>query len=80
MTTVVRTTAVGLGHHLGRGFETAKAILATIGKSLGTGIRAFQVARMMSILCQMSDRELELLGITRQQIPSFAEKTVYGEE
>ncbi len=77
MTTVAKNDAVGLGHVPGRGLELAKAVGRAIAKSLGGAIRTMQMARMMHMLCELNDADLKKLGITRQQIPAYAEKLVY---
>jgi uncharacterized protein YjiS (DUF1127 family) len=35
-------------------------------------VRTFQVARLMSTLAELSDDQLEVLGITRSDIPHYA--------
>ncbi|PVH30154.1 hypothetical protein [Pararhodobacter oceanensis] len=41
--------------------------------------KAIQLARMMSVLANMSDDHLELIGVTRSEIPAYAEKLLAGE-
>lgn len=77
MSTVTTNDAVGLSHVLGRGVETIKAIGRAVVKSLGGAMRTMQMARMLHVLCEMSDEDLKKLGITRQQIPAYAEKLIY---
>ncbi|MBT8418701.1 MAG: DUF1127 domain-containing protein [Silicimonas sp.] len=50
--------------------------LAATAKSF---LRAMQMARMMSSLAEMSDRQLAEIGITRSQIPQYAEKLLAQE-
>lgn len=40
----------------------------------GAGIQALQAARMMSTLSNMSDYQLTQVGITRSDIPQYAQK------
>jgi len=77
MSTVATNDAVGLGHVLGRGLNTLKAAGRAVAKSLVGAMRILQMARMLHVLGEMSDRDLKKLGITRQQIPAYAEKLVY---
>jgi len=46
---------------------------ATMAKS-HSALRALQTARMMSTLAQMSDHQLTQIGISRSEIPQYAEK------
>ncbi|MBU2981495.1 DUF1127 domain-containing protein [Lentibacter algarum] len=40
----------------------------------------FQTARMMSVLSSMSDYQLKQIGISRSDIPNYAEVLVAGEQ
>ena len=44
-----------------------------------SALRAMQMARMMSSLTSMSDPQLAAIGITRSQIPQYAEKLMAQE-
>lgn len=57
-----------------------RAFGRAVGRGLTRAIRTVQMARMMSVLGQMSNEELRRIGITRQEIPAHAEKLVYGED
>lgn len=43
------------------------------------GLKAFQMARMMSTLSSMNDRQLAQIGISRSDIPTYAEKLMADE-
>ncbi|WP_252731304.1 DUF1127 domain-containing protein [Lentibacter algarum] len=47
---------------------------------LHTGFMVFQTARMMSVLSSMSDYQLKQIGISRSDIPNYAEVLVAGEQ
>lgn len=49
-------------------------ILSTIGTAFKSFIASAQHSRMLSVLSQMSDAELERIGITRADIPNYTEK------
>lgn len=42
-------------------------------------LRAMQTARMMSALASMNDHQLAAIGITRSEIPQYAEKLMSQE-
>ena len=47
---------------------------SSIGAAFKSFIASAQHSRMLSVLSQMSDAELELIGITRADIPDYTEK------
>ncbi len=53
------------------------AALANWGRKaatkFGAGVQSIQVARMMSTLSNMSDVQLAQIGISRSEIPQYAE-------
>lgn len=59
------------------------AALARFGRNVmakaKSGLRAVQMARMLSTLSSMSDRQLAQIGIQRSDIPQYA-KTLMAEE
>jgi len=62
------------------GLHIAQAIMASLAAS-GTGlmtglrgmVRSMQTARMMTVLANMSDHQLEQIGTKRADIPAYAE-------
>lgn len=46
----------------------------------GDGIAALQMARMLSTLSNMSDSQLAQIGITRRQIPAYANRLMGRDE
>lgn len=65
------------GHHIA---QTIMASLSASGTRLMTGlrgmVRSLQTARMMTVLANMSDHQLEQIGITRADIPVYAETLI----
>ncbi|WP_390910354.1 DUF1127 domain-containing protein [Pseudosulfitobacter sp. SM2401] len=49
------------------------SLLATFGAKANAALRTLQVARMMSTLSSMSDIQLAQIGISRSDIPEYAE-------
>ncbi len=41
-------------------------------------LRRYQLAKMQSVLDRMSDAKLEAIGISRDEIPSYARRLVEG--
>lgn len=68
------------------GSHAVTASIALLAR-LGTGAKAaahrvfvaMQLARMMSVLANMSDEHLELIGVARSEIPDYAAKLLAGE-
>ncbi len=54
-----------------------RAIWLAVGRNVMHVIRTIQMAQMISVLSQMTDQELNWMGITRQEIPSFVKKLVW---
>lgn len=48
-------------------------LLATLGAKASAALRTLQVARMMSTLSSMSETQLAQIGISRSDIPEYAE-------
>lgn len=57
--------------------------LKNLGSKVSNGAKSFlfamQTAQMMSTLAKMSDKQLSDIGITRSDIPQYAEKLLRGE-
>ena len=53
-------------------------VWSRIKRSLGSQLRTMQYARMMQIMSELSDHELEALGIDRSDIPHHAYECIYG--
>lgn len=51
-------------------------IFQRIGEYLQTLASSIEYAKAMQSLCSLSDAELKQLGITRSDIPTYAEKIV----
>lgn len=54
-------------------FAAPLALLARIGAKAHAGLKALQMARMLSTLSSMSDHQLAQIGISRSDIPKYAE-------
>ncbi len=63
------------GHIVG----TSIALLAWIGTKAKAALKALQMARMLSTLSNMSDYQLAQIGISRSEIPAYAEKLMADE-
>lgn len=61
------------------GFRSILARFASSAKAkAGTMLRTLQEGRMMSTLSNMTDHQLDQIGISRDEIPSYA-KTLISE-
>jgi uncharacterized protein YjiS (DUF1127 family) len=69
------------GHHIAtssltRNAQSFLAALARFGRNVmakaKSGLRAVQMARMLSTLSKMSDAQLAMVGIQRSDIPRYA--------
>ena len=64
-------------------FTAVSRFLAQLGSDFATSAKSFlrvmQMARMMSSLANMTDPQLAAIGITRAQIPQYAEKLMAQE-
>ena len=54
-------------------FATPLAFLARFGAKAHAGLKALQMARMLSTLYSMSDHQLAQIGVSRSDIPKYAE-------
>ena len=52
--------------------------LQRIRTGLNGIVRAMQYSRLMSVLVQMSDEQLDAIGIGRDDIPARAHESIYG--
>lgn len=75
-------------HHIATGVLTqnAQGFLAALSRfsrnvmaKAKSGLRAAQMARMLSTLSKMSDAQLAMIGVQRSDIPQYA-KTLMAEE
>ena len=48
-----------------------------IGQSLSQSIKAMQRYRMMQVMSELSDGQLDAMGIERADIPSVATRSIY---
>lgn len=55
------------------------ALLTRIGAWAHAALRTLQMARMLSMLSNMSDHQLAQIGISRFEIPKYAEKLMAEE-
>ena len=69
------TTGPGRGRIVG----TSIALLAWVGTKAKAAFKALQMARMLSTLSNMSDHQLAQIGISRSEIPAYAEKLMADE-
>lgn len=61
------------------GIAALFAVFRGIGAKATSGLRALQTARMQETLSRMSDHHLEQIGISRSDIPNYAEKLMAKE-
>jgi uncharacterized protein YjiS (DUF1127 family) len=54
-------------------FNGLISLLVTFGAKANATLRTLQMARMMSTLSSMSDYQLAQIGISRSDIPKYAE-------
>ncbi len=73
----VSTHPIGSNRH--HGASTPDTILVKIGAKARAALKALQVARMASTLSNMHDGQLKQIGITRAEIPKYAEKLIAEE-
>ena len=52
-------------------------LFARIGQSLTNTVKAIQYSRMLQVMSQLTDEQLDSMGIARADIPSIAHKTIY---
>jgi uncharacterized protein YjiS (DUF1127 family) len=69
--TYLDTNAIAKPSGIREFFQGVSATLARMHNSM-------QVGRMTSILLQMSDQELENIGVKRSEIPQHADKMING--
>ena len=63
----------------GHAVAASIAFLAWIGAKAKAAVKALQMARMLSTLSNMSDYQLAQIGISRSDIPEYAEKLMADE-
>lgn len=51
---------------------------ARLGKGLGAAIKRAQVARMQSVLSELTDEQLAGIGVRRRDIPDYAASLIHG--
>ncbi|MFY0615372.1 MAG: hypothetical protein JXQ99_27840 [Hyphomicrobiaceae bacterium] len=54
--------------------------MSQVKRFLGRQLLTMQYARMLQIMTEMSDPELEALGISRADIPRHAYECIYGDQ
>jgi uncharacterized protein YjiS (DUF1127 family) len=63
---------------------TAIPVLLSLLRAIAVGLRScvhtLQTARMYQALSQLSDRQLDQIGITRQEIPQYVERLMSHED
>lgn len=68
---------------LGKLAEKAMAALGHtthwLASKTTAGVRALQFTRMTSTLSQLSDAQLDYIGISRAEIPVYAESLLWGD-
>ena len=55
-----------------RVYQYVARLLVLTGSRMKYALRTLQIARMMSVLANMSDQQLAETGITRSEIPEYA--------
>lgn len=53
-------------------------LLKRMVNRIGNAIRIFQFGRMMQAMSELSDPQLEALGLKRSDIPRYAHECIYG--
>lgn len=53
---------------------------AKVSAFASSALQALQVARMASVLSEMTDQQLADIGISRSGIPAYAETLIVGEK
>ena len=61
-------------------FKALSQLVANFSTTAKSVLRALQTARMMSVLANMSDQQLASIGISRSEIPQYAEKLIADEQ
>ena len=59
-------------HTHSHAFAAPLALLASLRAKAHAGLKALQMARMLSTLSSMSDHRLAQIGISRSDIPKYA--------
>lgn len=54
-------------------------MFAPIGRAFGGTMRAMQYSRLMQAMSQVSDEQLELIGLNRADFYRQARETIYGD-
>ncbi|SEW04766.1 protein of unknown function [Aliiroseovarius sediminilitoris] len=67
------------GPERGNVVGTSIALLAWVGTRAKAALKALQMARMLSTLANMTDYQLAQIGISRSEIPEYAEKLMADE-
>lgn len=80
MTFNMNTTASERHHAVTASLSYVAAIFAKFRSAAGGVLKALQDARMMSTLAQMSDAQLNNIGISRSDIPDYAKKLMASED
>lgn len=60
-------------------FGVLNGVSAKVKAAASSGLRTLQMARMMSVLSEMTDHQLHEIGISRADIPDYAKKLILGE-
>lgn len=63
----------------GQALAVSRALLARLGAKAHGVLKTLQMARMLSTLADMSDHQLAQIGISRADIPKYAEELMTGE-
>ena len=75
MTISSQTIRPGFSHTVAK----SVTLMARIGAKAQAVLKALQMARMLSTLSNMSDSQLAQIGISRSDIPKYAETLIAGE-
>jgi uncharacterized protein YjiS (DUF1127 family) len=63
-----------------RFFGAFHRVWAKVSAVASHALQAVQVARMTSVLSDMTDKQLAEIGISRSGIPAYAERLIVGEQ
>lgn len=58
--------------------QSSDGLLTRIRNRIWDAIRVIQYGRMMQAMSELSDPQLETLGLKRSDIPRYAHECIYG--
>ena len=55
-------------------------LFTRVKRSIGNAVCTVQYARMLKVMSELSDTQLESIGLARADIPRIAREAIYGQE